>query len=131
MTHAIDDNGRAIQVGDGATFAIWTDRIACTVIGIERNGRTIVLQEDKATLLNGAGSGEPDAIVFEAGGFSGHVRGNQRYEYERDPDGNIIRVSRRQLKSGKVIWKRVGQPTRERGGYAVFGVRRAHYDYNF
>jgi hypothetical protein len=37
------------EVGDGATYCMYTDRKACTVIKV--TSKTITLQEDKATRL--------------------------------------------------------------------------------
>lgn len=119
------------EVGQGATFCLWTDCHACTVIEVRRNGKEAVLQRDKATLLNGFNSDEPDALTFTPGGFAGHTSGTQRYSYERDPNGQIIRVSRRTLKNGEVIWKQVGQPTKSPGATATFNGRHEHHDYNF
>jgi hypothetical protein len=119
------------NVGDGATYRMWTDCYACTIIEVCKNGRELVLQRDKSTLLNGAGSGEPDALGFTPGGFVGHTSGEQRYRYERNPDGEIIRVSKRTRKNGQVEWVKVGQATKTQGGRARVGVRHEHYDFNF
>ena len=123
------------QVGDGATFRLWTDCKACTVVEVRKNGRELVLQRDKATLLNGFNSGEQDALTFTPGGFAGHTSGNQRYSYEPNPNGEIFRVSRRTCKdsSGNVFfeWVLVGQSTKTPGGRATIGSRHEHYDYNF
>ena len=119
------------RVGDGASYRLWSDRYACTVIEVRRNGRELVLQRDQATLLNGVRSGEQDALHFEPGGFCGHVSGVQRYAYERDPEGQIIRVSRRTRKDGSVEWVTVGQSTSTPGGRAIIGVRREYRDFNF
>lgn len=122
------------KVGDGATYRLWTDAYACTIIEIRKNGRELVLQRDKAKLLNGFNSGEDDALHFEPGGFCGHTSGTQRYAYEPDPEGQIIRVSRRTRKTrdGEIVeWVQVGQPTKSPGGRATLGVRSEHYDFNF
>jgi len=119
------------RVGDGATYTVWSDSFACTVIEVRRNGREAVLQRDKAVLLNGMNSGEPDALVAHPGGFCAHVTGTQRYKYEKDPEGEIFRVSKRTLKSGRIVWKLVGKPTKSPGGFATFSGRSAHHDYNF
>ena len=118
------------KVGDAASFRLWTDVEACTVIAVNKNGREVVLQVDDAKLLNGADSGEPDALQFTPGGFVGHVSGTQRYEYTRNPNGRTIVVTRRSI-GDKTVYKKVGTRTNERGGVATFGERRKHYDYNF
>lgn len=125
------------EVGDGVTLCGYSDRHAYTVIAVTKT--QITLQRDKATLLNGFKSGEPDALTFTPGGFSGHTEGVQRYAYEADPEGEIIvaRMKRKLRKS----WEQVGG---EDGHYdhvyrADFGHksshiiagRHEHYDYNF
>jgi len=94
-----------------------------TVIAISPSARVVTIQRDKVTLLNGANSDEPDALVFQAGGFAGHVEGRQRYSYECDPNGFTTKAT-----------------LRKDGGYGMigssrsnvrFGVRGEHYDYNF
>lgn len=116
------------QVGDGATFTIYTDSKAGTIIA--RTEKTITWQRDKATLLNGYESGEADALQFSRGGFVGHTSGNQRYTFEPDPNGEIQKFSRRTLRSGKHVWKAVGHRTRSSGCVLSAG-RYEHYDYNF
>jgi len=111
-----------------ATFTMYTDQIACTVIDTTK--RIITIQADTATLLNGPKSGTEDALVFSPGGFVGHVSGTQRYSYERNKEGRIYRVSKR-IWNNKTIWKLVGHRTKSPGCYAVFGVRSHYYDYNF
>jgi len=124
MKHPLD----TVQPGDGVTVRVWTDADAYTVL--KKTLTTMILQEDKATLLNGFKSGEPDALHFSPGGFFGHTTGVQRYTYERNPEGRVIKVTRRKLKNGKVLWKEAGTRTRERGGEAREGRSKFH-DYNF
>jgi hypothetical protein len=119
------------QVGDAATFTVATDSYACTVAAVERGGAILVLRRDKATLLNGWESGASDSLRFTPGGFCGHTSGVQRYSYDQDPEGRLIRVGRRVLHDGTVIWKEVGHPTRSPGLSASLGFRAEHYDYNF
>jgi hypothetical protein len=125
------DQNETPKVGDGATFTIYSDRHACTVIEVRRNGREVVLQRDKVTLLNGLNSGEADALESTPGGFAHHVSGKQRYSYEPNPNGETYKVSRRTLKNGNVVWKQVGHPTKSPGCSASFSGRHEHYDYNF
>ena len=127
------ENGVPV-VGGGATYTIATDSHACTVERVDlRNGKPwrVVLRRDTATLLNGADSGEADALKFEAGGFIGHTSGRQRYAYTPDPDGQVITVTRREFKGGLAKWKVVGHGSKSPGCGARFGVRAEHYDYNF
>jgi len=115
-------------IGEGATYTVWTDSHAGTVVKISPNGKTAWIQLDKATLLNGHNSNEADKLKFSPGGFMGHTDGNQRYSYERDPNGEIIKATYR-AKLG--IWKIAGHATRSPGGRIRFGVRRHYHDFNF
>lgn len=126
------DKQRATPVvGGAATFTLWTDAHACTVIKISPNGKTAWLRRDKAKLLNGFNSDAADKLQFAPGGFCGHTSGTQRYAYTADPNGEVIRVSARTLRDGSIVWKRAGSPTRSPGATAYFGARHEHYDYNF
>lgn len=112
------------KVGDGATWTVYSDAHAGTII--ERNASTIKWQRDQATLLNRAGSSEPDALTFTPGGFCGHTSGVQRYDYERDPNGEVRTFRKR--KNGN--WKLEGSGMRERGNNLRSG-RHEYYDFNF
>ena len=131
----MNDSYETPKVGQGATFCTYTDCKACTVIKVSRSGKQVTLQRDKATLLNGPTSGEPDALVQIPGGFAAHTSGTQRYSYEPDPDGKIIKVSKRTYKNGHgetiVVWKEVGHRTNSPGCTATFNGRHEYYDYNF
>jgi hypothetical protein len=98
------------EVGMGATEVIWTDRHASTVIFVSSNGKTVRVQQDKATRVDGRGMSD-----------------SQTYEFERDPYGRITVYTLR--KNG--VWKRQGSPMNERGGYAYFGHRSEYYDFSF
>ena len=124
IKHPLDD----AKIGDGATYRIYTDCQAGTIIARTRS--KITWQQDKATLLNGVGSGEQDALTFVAGGFCGHTSGNQRYAYERNLDGETKQFSRRVLDDGQIIWKAVGSRTRE-SGHCLSAGRHEFYDFNF
>ena len=115
-------SGAPSVVGDGATILGYSDRYAFTLVDISPSGRTITLQRDKATLLNGVSSGEPDALHFTPGGFVGHVSGRQRYLYERDPQGQVTKATLR--KDGRWRQSRTDAPV-------ILGVRDEHYDFNF
>jgi hypothetical protein len=118
-------------LGGAATYVVWSDSYACTVIHISKNGKIATLRRDKAQLLNGTNSSEPDALSFSPGGFCGHTSGTQRYSYEPNPEGETFRVSARTRSDGRTVWKTVGQATKTSGGTARFGTRDEHYDYNF
>lgn len=117
-----------LKVGDGLTYCIFTDRRAGTVIA--RTEKTITMRCDKATLLNGYESGEPDALMFTKGGFVGHTSGTPRYSYEPDPEGAVHKFSRREFASGRVVYKLVGHGKKSPGCSAIAG-RHEHYDFNF
>ena len=110
------------QIGDGATLHGYSDRKAATVIKISKSGKTVWVQEDKAKLLNGAGSGEPDALEFEPGGFVGHTSGTQRWDCKPNPEGAVYRAFLR--KNGN--WRITSSGMR-----ATFAGRHHHYDFNF
>ena len=119
----------APAIGDGATIHSYTDSAAATVIAVSASGVVVTLQRDKSTLLNGHNSGAADALRMDLGGFCGHTSGEQRYSYERDPNGEIEKFSRRVV-NGKIRWVKVGE-TSKGGQRATLSGRFAHYDYNF
>lgn len=106
------------KVGDGATLIAYSDRRAYTVISISKSGKSMRLQRDKATLING------DEKIFYPGGFVGHTvfPKGQKYSYEADPRGEIIKAFR-----GKRGWSESGM----RGHHRIVPGRSEHYDYNF
>ena len=106
------------KIGDGATVCLHTDRHAHTVIRV--TSATIIIQRDKATLLNGPSSGEPDALKMESGGFAGHTSGTQRYSYESDESGHVVTAR----------WSEKKQMFLADGRTVIAG-RHEHYDYNF
>lgn len=116
-------------VGMGATIHCYSDNKACTVIAVSKSGKRITLQRDKATLLNGADSGEKDALQFSPGGFVGHTSGQQRYAYESDPNGSTWEFSLRTYR-GKTRWVLAGDSAKS-GQSCTLGKRHEHYDFNF
>lgn len=124
-----------LKVGDGATLCSYSDREAYTVI--EMTDQTVTLQRDKATLLNGMDSTEPDKLTWSPGGFCGHVSGVQRYKYEPDPQGEIV-IARlrpqRRLTKFQVgdRWHEASLPIiKTPDNSLVIAGRHEHYDYNF
>lgn len=115
-------------VGDEATYCSYADRTAGHIIS--RTAHRIQWQAGKAKLLNGAGSGEPDALKCSPGGFCGHVSGTQRWSIEKDPNGRISTFTRRTRPNGEVVWKLSGHPTQSPGGSLIDGHHH-HYEYNF
>jgi hypothetical protein len=121
----------APKIGDGATFTMWSDSYACTVVAVSKSGHKISVQRDKATLLNGMTSGEADALTATQGGFVHHVEGVQRYTYTPNADGTIYVCTLRTRKNGEKVWKQVGTGTCQTGGTVYVGERSEHYDHNF
>lgn len=119
------------EVGGPATYIVASDAHACTVIAVDRKVTRVTLRRDKATLVNGVESGEPDALKFTPGGFCGHTSGVQRHTYEPDPNGVEYVVTRRVRKNGDVTWKQVGHATTAPGLSAHFRCRNEHYDFNY
>ena len=129
MTEPLDLNPPV--VGEGATIRTWTDRQAYTVERVSDDGKVAWLRADRATLLNGLSSDQPDALTWVRGGFSGHVSGTQRYSYEPNPGGALVEVSRRILRGGRVTWKPRSADTTGPGNEVRFGVRDQYHDFNF
>lgn len=92
-------------IGDGATLVMWTDRHACTIIDIRKNGRVIVIQEDTAIRTDKNGMSE-----------------SQGYTFERNPEGRTWEATLRKDGTYKVKGSQTG----------VLVGRRSHYhDYSF
>lgn len=100
-------DAQAFEVGDGATICHWTDRTACTVIGVSPSGKTVTLQADRA-------------IRTDKNGMSDA----QTYRYERDPEGHVRKA--RLLGTSRA--RRAGWYS---GGERVVPGRRAHHDFSF
>lgn len=107
---------REFAPGDGATVHGYSDADAYTVT--KRTAKTLTLRADKQTLLNGANSGESDALHFAPGGFMGHTGGRQRWQCE--PDEN-----------GRTVTARLTSRGWETDGKRVTAGRSPHYDFNF
>lgn len=118
------------QVGDQATFNVYTDCHAGYIISVSKSGKSVLFQRGNAQLLNGVNSGADDALQFSAGGFVGHTSGNQRYAITADTNGAVSKFTYRDLGNGKGKWKLVGSPTHSIGN--TLGAGHHHYyDYNF
>lgn len=116
-------NHTTFEIGQGATYCMYSDRVPGTVIEVK--GNTVIWREDNAKLLNGVDSGAPDALKFFEGGFVGHTSGEQRYEYSANPDGREYAFTLR--KNGHWVKKGEGM----RAGDCLVNGRRKYYDYNF
>jgi len=115
------------KAGDGCTEHAWSDSRAGTIVGFSPSGKTVYFRRDKATLLNGPGSGKTDALKVYPGGFAAHWEGTQRYSYEEDLQAPV--KTARLRKDGK--YRIPGSTVRQRGGTISLGHRGEHYDYNF
>jgi len=114
------------QIGDQATFNVYTDCHAGYIIGVSKSGRTVLFQRGNAQLLNGA----TDALQFSVGGFVGHTSGDQRYAITANPNGSVSKFTYRDLGDGKGKYKLVGSSTHSVGN--TLGAGHHHYyDYNF
>lgn len=114
------------KVGDPVTYVVYTDADAGWVSKVSPNGKTIEVEFARQTLLNGANSGEPDALHFSPGGFCGHVSGEQRWKIERQDNPKVSKFTLR--KSG--MWKIAGHATNS-PGCVLFSGHRPYYDFNF
>ena len=89
---------QAFAVGDGATWTIATDRVACTVVEVSPSGHRVTVQRDKAVMVRGDMFGE-----------------YQEYEFEPDPDAERMVFTRRNVGNGEHVFKMVGTRTRSWG----------------
>lgn len=109
-----------------ATLLGYSDRHAGWVEQITNLGKRLVFRRGKAALLNGADSGQPDALVSTPGGFCAHVSGTQRWQIEIDPTaGHEIFTFR--PSNGR--WVRLGESAKN--GTRLIPGHSHHYDFNF
>lgn len=88
----------------------------------EVSAKTLIVRPMKAELLNGVGSGQPDALHFSPGGFCGHTSGTQRWDIQPDESAKERRI--RLQRNGK--WRDAD------GNPFVFTDRPyKYYDFNF
>lgn len=129
-------------VGDAVNWSEGTDTVAGTVVRVTKT--RVVVRKVETTLLNGVGSGEPDALTFHPGGFAGHTSGTQRYAFG-DMTGEELVFSRRQvhIRGWDAAAQRTGsvpttcaklQGTSTKGSMSSWGrLRHGHaafYDFN-
>lgn len=93
------------KVGDGATILGWSDRHACTIIGVHPKGKRIEIQVDNAERIDDHGMSD-----------------SQSYAYTPNPNGGTYTVTLR--KDGR--WK-----IAKDGRTVMIGVRDEYYDYSF
>lgn len=108
------------KIGDRITLMAWSDRRAYTVVAVSSGGHRITLRRCKVALLNGLKSGQLDALTFAAGGFCGHVSGEQRWDIQDDPDGDLLTAHLR--KDGRYY---------SNAGWISLDGGSEFYDYNF
>ena len=101
--------GPTAEIGMGATALFYSDRHAMTIIDIQKNGKRILAQRDKATRVDGHGMSDA-----------------QEYEYERNEDGSIETYTLR--KNGK--WVQEGAKMKN-GTRLAIGYRAEYYDFSF
>ena len=100
----------APEAGMGATIMLFSDRLACTVIKVSRNGTKVSVRRDRATRLDSNGMSD-----------------SQVYKYERDPQGVIYEFSLR----GNGLWTELGQSVGPGAVWLSLGSRFEYYDYSF
>jgi hypothetical protein len=115
-----------MKINDPVTYTLYTDAEAGWVSKVSPNGKTIEVEFAKQTLINGAASGEPDALQFSPGGFVGHTSGKQRWNIERSENPHKSKFTLR--KNGQ--WKIAGHATTSPGCILSPG-HHPYYDYNF
>ena len=103
------DSAPAPVVGMGATKVGWTDRHAATIVAVSADGRTVRIQEDRATRTDTNGMSEV-----------------QTYEFAPNPSAEIEVYTLR--KNGR--WVKQGEPMKN-GARITIGHRSEYYDYSF
>lgn len=105
----------SIQVGDGVTVNLWSDRYAATVIKVTKSSVTV--RRDKAIL-------NPDfKPEWIPGGFAAHCTNQDEQTYTYEPDENGTEYTFRWSRK----YQRYGQP----GNLTLSKGRHEFYDYNF
>ena len=99
------------KVGDKATYVLHTDRHAGTVIHV--TAKSVTWQQDTVTRTDKLGMSDI-----------------QDYEYEVNPEGDIMKFTRRDGQDGKPVYKRTGQRTNSPGLCLVPGSQE-HYDFRY
>jgi len=61
-----DSKSKTPEVGDGATVLHYTDRTAATVVFVSKDGKTVMIQTDKATRVDSNGMSECQEYTFES-----------------------------------------------------------------
>jgi len=93
------------EIGEGATVSVGSDSYPYTIIDISDSGKTITLREDRVERTDRNGMSEI-----------------QEYNYFRDPNGKVVKATKR--KNGS--WK-----TTKDNCLVSIGIRRRYYDFSF
>lgn len=111
------EKNREIEVGDGVTYCLYSDKYACTVI--KRTAKTLTIQRDRAIRDPNF---KPEYIP---GGFAAHCTNNedQSYTYERNPNGEIF-ICHWSEKRGRF-------QCGEDGSVRIIRGRHEFYDFNY
>lgn len=84
------------KVGDGCTILMYKDRHAATIIDVNKTGKTIIVQRDKATRTDSNGMSE-----------------SQTYKFTPNPDAGTLTFRRthdnrwKELKGS--LWLKIGE----------------------
>lgn len=109
------------KIGDPVHWAGWSDVYPGWIVAM--TATRITVERGEGRLLNGANSGERDALTMTPGGFCAHTEGVQRWEVYRPTDASRVVFTRR--KDGR--FRRVGSSS---GGVLFHGIEM-YYDFNF
>lgn len=120
-----DSFAARVQAGDPVTRSGYSDCHAGYVIQINAARTKLVMKDGDARLLNGAGSGEPDALTFTPGGFCGRTSGTQRWEIMPSDNGRVTIFTLR--KNGR--WIETGLAHNQ--GKPLCAGHHHHHDFNF
>jgi hypothetical protein len=120
-----DSFAALVQVGDPVTRSGYSDCHAGYVLQINAARTKLVMKDGDARLLNGANSGEPDALLFEPGGFCGHTSGTQRWEIKPSELARVTVFSLR--KNGR--WIETGLAHNQ--GKPLCAGHHHYHDFNF
>ncbi|SKT55468.1 Uncharacterised protein [Mycobacteroides abscessus subsp. massiliense] len=111
LINALAVNSRSAEpaVGTGATIVMWSDRHAATVVEVSESGKTVRVQQDRATRTDNYGMSDA-----------------QSYTYTPNPQAAVQTFTLR--KTGR--WVRRGE-TEKGGTVLLIGQRDEYYDYSF
>lgn len=103
-----------VEVGDGVTYGVGSDRYAATVCEVSKSGKTVKFTNDKSTALPGHG-------MYDA---------NQEYTYETVEPYEVEQYGMTQTNVRTARWN-AKKEAFVVGGRVLFAGRHAHYDPSF